>query len=176
MPASGDDDSPMANRGWRPRSISATRSPMRRATIARIDPPNPEPTIARSTSGTRTLHRRRHLLLAIHARETRGAIARTGTVEQPLDVPQISEEAHPPGIGKTFLHHPLEIAKPKLRPGRGGQDVDCAVASANGNHAADAGAAGASRAHRCQRPLGGLAMRHEGRIEEHEHAQRDRMT
>src|SRR5262245_14768262 len=47
-PASGDADSPIANRGCRPRSSNAKRYPRRRTIIARIDPPNPLPTMAMS--------------------------------------------------------------------------------------------------------------------------------
>ena len=73
MPASGDDDSPMAKRGWRPRSSRTTRRPSRRATIARIEPPMPDPTMTRSE------HRASHtppaaardLLVAVHEAPSR---------------------------------------------------------------------------------------------------------
>src|SRR6187549_406330 len=125
MPASGDDDSPMANRGCRPRSMRATRRPSRRATIARIEPPNPEPTMARSTSGTATPHGRRHPLLAVHLCEPGGAGLRAGAIEQPGDVPEIGEDSHCPclagslpkaGVAHGLLHDPFEIAQPQPRP------------------------------------------------------------
>src|SRR6185503_10450616 len=94
MPASGDDDSPMANRGWRPRSRSATRSPSRRAIIARIEPPKPDPTMARSTSIAGTGDGLGRALFAVHVREARRPRRRAVAVEQTLDVPEIGEDAH----------------------------------------------------------------------------------
>src|SRR5262245_59812501 len=62
-PASGDADSPIANRGCRPRSSSATRYPSRRAIIARIDPANPDPTIAMSVASAETTLARQSTLV-----------------------------------------------------------------------------------------------------------------
>src|SRR5687767_632159 len=113
MPASGDDDSPIANRGCRPRSRSATRSPHRRATMASIEPPKPEPTMARSTSIAGTRDRRRHRLLAVHARQARRAVRRAVTIEEPFDIPEVGEHPHVLLIANRLLHHPLEIAEAK---------------------------------------------------------------
>ena len=187
MPASGDDDSPMANRGCRPRSRSATRSPSRRATIARIEPPKPEPTMARSTSGTGAPHRRRHrcsrfICASRAARDLRARCSRRAARcprdrRRPVDraprpSPERCAEGGPPSR-ERLLHDPLEIAQAEARARVDRQRVDGAVAAAGGNHGADGGAARPRPSDRAERPFRGLVMRHERRIEQDEHPQRD---
>src|SRR5215207_7648294 len=102
-PANGEADSPMANRGCVPRSSSATRKPSRRAIIASSDPPNPDPTIARSvSSGAVTQNRARNALYRVHRPQPVGTGRRTATDEQSLDVPQVGEHA-PTADGNPVL-------------------------------------------------------------------------
>src|SRR6187549_361288 len=105
-PAKGDADSPIAKRGCRPRSMSVTRYPSRRAIIASIDPPNPEPTMARSVSGvTATHYPIADTLLAIHRCQSCGARGRACARVEPFDVPEIREDPHGRSerAGPTFL-------------------------------------------------------------------------
>src|SRR3954471_9810786 len=97
-PASGDADSPIAKRGCAPRSRSATRNPSRRAIIASSEPPNPEPTMARSdSSGAVTQNRDRNLLRHVHALQPCGAVLRAVAGIKPLEIPQIGEHASASG-------------------------------------------------------------------------------
>ena len=96
---SGDEDSPMANRGCRPRSRSSTRRPRRRAIIARIEPAKPEPTTTRSQVGVTPRLLRACVARAATAggtrcsrfmavkRRTRSRVARA--LDPSLDVPQV---------------------------------------------------------------------------------------
>ena len=75
--ASGVVDSPMAKRGCRPRSSSATEWPCRRRISAVSAPAKPEPTIA--TSASMRVHGRHRLSRRRSARGARGAGDRSGT-------------------------------------------------------------------------------------------------
>ena len=174
MPASGDDDSPMANRGWRPRSSSATRSPRRRAIIARIEPPKPEPTIARSTSGTAHTPR----APAPAAPGSSAAAARHGPASSrsrtaarcPRDrrtracggrrrappAPPIRDRADPAAVATPTGSASMAPLPPRV-----------------GNHGTDRGAHAAGGADRVERPVRGVVVRHEGRVEQDEHPERD---
>src|SRR6187200_3031926 len=101
----------MAKRGWVPRSNSTTRSSIRRATIASSAPPNPEPTMARSTSSGAVTHDgRRDALGPVHHSQPRGAIRRAPAGEEPFDVPQIGE--HPSAAhDDTVFNDRLECGK-----------------------------------------------------------------
>src|SRR5881397_2728176 len=136
--ASGVDDSPIAKRGCDPRSIIATERPSRRATIAKSDPLNPEPTIATSKSAftDRTTHPLPRLLSEINPPEPFLARCEASrTFGKPFQVPQIRKDA-------TSIHADAVIddffKRTQTRPREFASRRECiqrAVAGSCGNNA-----------------------------------------
>ena len=133
-PASGEADSPIAKRGWVPRSSRATRSPRRRAIIASRDPPKPDPTIARSDGSTCT-----------------SAAPAAGEREDQRDQPRRGEDQRAGADAGHPLRRPRHLTDPVERLGIF-HHRDCAEATGHAENvgARDIGEAGG----RMQRELG----------------------
>src|SRR4051794_11161244 len=169
-PASGEADSPIANRGWVPRSSSTTRSPSRRATIASSDPPNPEPTMARSTSSGAVTHDgRRDALGPIHDAQPRGAIGRAPAGEEAVDVPQIGEHTSA-SRHDTVFDHRFECGEMWQN---GANGFHGAIAATGRDHGADARTGIEGDVDRSTAPLDRLPGAHEGWLQEDESAHVD---
>ena len=112
MPASGDADSPMANRGWRPRSSSITRQPEpprdhRQDRAAEARPDDGEVRRRASQAHTTAVG---DALLAVHHRQPRRARRRARAGEEPLDVPEVGEHAHAGRVRQAGTRRPHSSA------------------------------------------------------------------